>query len=1212
MLSYPNRPARVLIVDDEPEARENIRLALHASGLDLLEADSVTAASAKLAEGNIQAVILDNHLPDRSGMELLEEIRANPAIAHIKVLFLTNDDRVQEKVKAFQRGVDDYLCKPFHPAELQARLSRLLKLDQAERSLINAYKHADVLQEIIKRISEDITSHPQLEAHLDFILQKLAQFVEYDSASIMLKRDEGLVIAAQRGFHSEAQQFSTEMLEKLPHIQEVFQQGHAVVIPHTDEDKRWYALPKDEYIHSWMGIPLIYKGRTLGILNVDSSIPNFYSPEHLNQASAFASHAAIAIANAVIFQQTQRQAELSRSLVEVSQRLTEKTDLKEQMDALWDFVVRVLRAPIFFVALYSPHPDRLHFEIAYDMGEKFHPQDVLLRDKQTWGLSGQVFVRDRPVIWLDQGKKDATIDEMGIHLRLQGRPSLSCVSLPLEVSGKVIGVITIQSDQPGAWSNLEIDAFRTLASQVAVNIQNTSLLEDVQQKSDFLQNSYQASESITSQLDPDEVIRQVVINSCERMGVWWACLILMDADGAPRSIETAHLYRKPKPDEWVRKDGLSVKSFLSKTPEFLEDVQESALVNPAMFKDGVRAAACLPLYSTAQCYGVLWIHYPDTHEFPEGEKAAWMLYANQAAIAYENALKVVELKNLHASSEQLVKAHEPLEIMTALTRNARDIFSCDSAVFFPFDRAERNFQFRQAVCERVPMEAWRSYLEKHPDSAMPESIFVRDEFVQVKNVLESHRKATRGHDVLDLLSQMGVVSSEIVELHIGSEVQGALLVNYHHPYVFAESDRQKALTLVNQAALALEKVYLIAQLERVKLTSQAATHWTMLGNLKSTFESIVQGTMDTLGCQVVTLYTYDQEREKFDFPPTMAGVRNPEKVTELNYVARDSMPYKVIQMDHPCVKPDALQGPLVGQFTRREEIKSWVGVPLISAGKKVGVMFINFRQPHNFSEDDLSNIDLFSNLAAIAISYAQQYEKLQSNQREAASRLSLDFMEAMNSSYLHAVRRNIAILGDLIERIDAQLKKAVPASEIQKYITQVQETLAEARAIPIYPLPDEETFEPMSINTLVRERANQFRKKKGKYEDKEFETIFQVDERVRVRGNSELLRRAIDILINNSVEAVENQPVKKITLHTSLTADGDEVMIEVRDTGCGIPEKLQARLIDGPIEKKKGEHGMGIGLYLAGIIFNMHKGRIWLKHSQPGETVMCMAMPVAR
>lgn len=114
----------ILIVDDDPNIRELVRVFLRDAGFDVSEAADGLEALATLATLKADMVILDVMMPNMDGWELCRELRAS---YDVPLLMLTAKGETAQKIKGFQLGTDDYLVKPFEPLELVARVNALLK-----------------------------------------------------------------------------------------------------------------------------------------------------------------------------------------------------------------------------------------------------------------------------------------------------------------------------------------------------------------------------------------------------------------------------------------------------------------------------------------------------------------------------------------------------------------------------------------------------------------------------------------------------------------------------------------------------------------------------------------------------------------------------------------------------------------------------------------------------------------------------------------------------------------------------------------------------------------------------------------------------------------------------------------------------------------------------------------------------------------------------
>ncbi|AXK72159.1 DNA-binding response regulator [Lysobacter sp. TY2-98] len=123
----PTTPARILVVEDEPQMRKFLDISLRAQGYDVVLAGLGREGVESLALHGADIVVLDMHLPDGDGRHLIGEIRQWSDVPVI-VLSVTDDEAT--KVEALDAGANDYVTKPFGVQELLARIRALLRLPQ--------------------------------------------------------------------------------------------------------------------------------------------------------------------------------------------------------------------------------------------------------------------------------------------------------------------------------------------------------------------------------------------------------------------------------------------------------------------------------------------------------------------------------------------------------------------------------------------------------------------------------------------------------------------------------------------------------------------------------------------------------------------------------------------------------------------------------------------------------------------------------------------------------------------------------------------------------------------------------------------------------------------------------------------------------------------------------------------------------------------------
>ena len=126
---------KILIVDDDVDSLKLIGLMLKRNGYEVVAADTGTNALAKADTESPDLIILDVMMPDMSGLEVCRRLRANANTVDIPIIMFTAKTLIDDKVKGFEAGADDYLTKPTHPAELASRVKSILTRNTSKKQV---------------------------------------------------------------------------------------------------------------------------------------------------------------------------------------------------------------------------------------------------------------------------------------------------------------------------------------------------------------------------------------------------------------------------------------------------------------------------------------------------------------------------------------------------------------------------------------------------------------------------------------------------------------------------------------------------------------------------------------------------------------------------------------------------------------------------------------------------------------------------------------------------------------------------------------------------------------------------------------------------------------------------------------------------------------------------------------------------------------------
>ena len=139
---------RILVVDDEPDILELVRLALAQEGFTVETAATAGEAFDALENSIPDLMVLDLMLPDMSGTEVCRNLRSNPKTTNIPVLMLTARSEETDRVVGFELGADDYVTKPFSPRELVLRIRAVLRRSEPAPIETRSLEHQNLLLDL--------------------------------------------------------------------------------------------------------------------------------------------------------------------------------------------------------------------------------------------------------------------------------------------------------------------------------------------------------------------------------------------------------------------------------------------------------------------------------------------------------------------------------------------------------------------------------------------------------------------------------------------------------------------------------------------------------------------------------------------------------------------------------------------------------------------------------------------------------------------------------------------------------------------------------------------------------------------------------------------------------------------------------------------------------------------------------------------------------
>ncbi len=408
---------------------------------------------------------------------------------------------------------DELLRLRARVAELEAERA---EWEQTRADLREQRQLADALRDVAATLNSTLS----LAEVFDGILTQLLRLVPYDAANVILLENtphpskpltartvrEYAQLQLDRESKAQGEPFA---VDDLYYLKQMLITGQARVVPNTLTDARWTRQPHTQWVRSWLGAPIQIKGRVIGFLSVNSATPDFFRAAQTDRLQTLADQAAIAIENARLFEETRQRLLTLEVLYETSLALSQLLTPREIGQKIIDLVVRKLNWHHSTIRLYHPDQNSLELlafsqphlqseEEARAVENRF--KTLITRPGQ--GLSGWV---------IEHGQTVRSGDVSADPRYAETFPGLqSGLYVPLKIGERVLGVISVESEQADAFNEADERLTTTLAAQAAIALENALLYEQVKLYALELEERVAAR---TSELDHERARLQTILDT---------------------------------------------------------------------------------------------------------------------------------------------------------------------------------------------------------------------------------------------------------------------------------------------------------------------------------------------------------------------------------------------------------------------------------------------------------------------------------------------------------------------------------------------------------------------------------------------------------------------------------------------------------------------------------------------------------------------------
>ena len=345
----------------------------------------------------------------------------------------------------------------------------------------------DPLQ-ILTEASEVAADHP---LELDDLLRALANLVrkvvDYQLFAVLLADADGsMTIRYSIGYRPDL----VSMLRVQPGegiTGHAAQSRQTVVVDDVRHDPRY--LMAVDAVRSEIAVPLVARGKLVGVIDLQSPAPGSFGEEERGILELIASRFSLAIDAAQLFQQTASQNETLQTLTEIAQEFSQILRLEELLEKISSLVRNLVRYDALSIYLKEGDVLKHYFGVRFD--ERVQWQTMPMGQ----GVVGAAAETKQPVLIHDTDEDERYVAAVeGIR---------SEVAVPLILKDEMVGVLDLESDKVGSFSNEHMRVLSLLAPQIASAIENARLYEEVTRSRQRYKSNLEAARELQRYLLPN-------------------------------------------------------------------------------------------------------------------------------------------------------------------------------------------------------------------------------------------------------------------------------------------------------------------------------------------------------------------------------------------------------------------------------------------------------------------------------------------------------------------------------------------------------------------------------------------------------------------------------------------------------------------------------------------------------------------------------------
>src|SRR5215207_3612642 len=893
-----------------------------------------------------------------------------PLIARGKVIGVL--DVKSTASDAYTERDENLLTALANSAAVAFENARLYKSEMARR------EHAETLRAATAALSTAIEIHSLHEV----ILDSAAKLAPYDYASIEIMKHGCPEIVAERGLRDS--EFTSRKPAWDPAKWDVWKSQQKSVILSDSQLEEDEGFGKgDGYIRCWMATPMIAGEKVFGLMSMGCLKPNSFTEEHGAIIQTFANQAGIAIEKAQLYQDALRAAERRSVLHRISQEIVRFTqDSEELYIAIHEAARKLMSCDVFIISLRDEKKGHNVSVYTVEDTKRYDPF-VVPANK---GLMAAVINEGKSIIL---GNKLEIQQKEGLHFGSATHVQ-SVVAVPLRINDQVIGMISTQSYETQAYEAEAHSLLEMLATHAATAIENNRLFESEQRRRQEAENLRQAASVISSTLDPNDVVKKIVmalqqVIPYDNASVFFhegEQLRLAVAHGYPQAKELANL-TFPADDQLFR--------LVSETgrPLILRDAQEDPRFKHWGEGLSVRGWMAIPLVTRGKVIGCITLDSSIPATYDESIFETAMAFANQAAAGIENARLFQEqgrrsriIEALADIANEIATTREVNPALDKIAQRALDLLNANHIAIYLLQ--EDNLTLRTVTAQGLYRNELLSHTRKIGDG-ITGSVFLNGKPEIVNNTSDDPRRIMipgtpeKENKLESLMSSPLILRGKTIGVINAWRLKENGLFN--------ESELNFLVGIAHQASICIESGRLFHETNR---QAQEAAAIAEVGRdisatlqLDTVLERIASYAMNLLHAETSAVYLADAA--KSTWPAIAALGIDSEEIKNDPLVIGTGILGNIALRTVGEIVNDTVSDPrvIIVKGTEENPLEHIMGVPVLLKDKHTGLLAV-WRSGigTEFAPRELEFLTSLARQAAVAIENARLYAETQRRLKE--------------------------------------------------------------------------------------------------------------------------------------------------------------------------------------------------------------------------------------